>query len=107
MSCWDCDPGLAEGCSGCVTRRVAVDVAGEDGGIRKILIEAERAARLLGYHVNRRTHREQWAAADAPFVTDSERLSQLRSAQEHMRWATQALTAALIATGTMTDEPPF
>jgi len=93
-----------------VTQRAAVDITGEHERIRRLLVETETLLRRLGYQVNRRTHREQWAPQHVGLeipLTESPRLKRLLSAQEYLGYVREELLAAYLASGTMTDEIPF
>lgn len=93
-----------------VTQRVAVGIAGEDELIRRQLIVVEHAMAELVQSVNRpRAAREERQIVLRPGVGlgNSARLRALRHACDSLCWASQELTAALVGSGTMTDEIPF
>lgn len=93
-----------------ITRRVAVDLPAEDDRIRRALRMAERllteASRLVVARgcaevaATRTTEAGKW-------VADSPRSVCLQLAQDNIGWAREQLQQALLASGTMTDEPPF
>lgn len=56
---------------------------------------------------NRRAAREGRQIAQRPRLGDSPRLTALRFACDSLEQAGEQLTAALVASSTMTDEPPF
>lgn len=96
-------------CVGCITQRVAVDIPGEDERIRRRLLETEQVFRRLAHEVNRRVTREGRVIAQRPDdgLADSPCLTALLSACESLEQAERQLTVALVASGTMTDQPPF
>lgn len=99
----------AEDYCACITKRVAVDIPGEDERIRQLMRGVEHALRSAVIEVNRRAAREGRVIAGRPDdgLGDSPRSVALQFASDSLERAAEQLTAALVSTGTMTDEPPF